>query len=163
MISLIGKLPVKASNGTRKLSEIVYAVVHHEAVKSDGRSTVEHLISDANYHISKDWNRIAYHFCVGKDGTVYELNPLTEIAYHAGNLAYIRDSFGIVLEGDLSVERPSGAQIGALWGLLDDLCTKRPDLPKVVKATVKTHKEVRTNPTSCPSYIIQKVVDAYRL
>ena len=162
MLDITKQLPNTGSNGKRKLSGLRHIVVHHEGVISD-KPTVEKLKADAQYHISKGWKRISYHYCVGRDGQVYVLNPLEEIAYHAGNPAYNKNSFGIVLEGDLSKQRPTDKQVGALWRLLDELCVNRPDLPGITRKTIKTHREVRLESTTCPSEIIQSLINTYRL
>ena len=163
MLDITTKLPNTGSNGRRKLSALRHIVIHHEAVVRTDDKTVDHLKADAKHHISKGWKRISYHYCISRSGEVYVLNPLEEIAYHAGNSAYNRNSFGIVLEGDMSKQRPTSKQVGSLWQLLDEFCTNRPDLPGVTRKTIKTHREVRLEPTTCPSEIIQSLVNAYRV
>lgn len=162
MLDIISQLPSKGSNGIRKLNELKHIVVHHEGVFRADSNTTDHLKADANYHLSRGWGRISYHYCVARAGEIYILNPLEEIAYHAGNPAYNKTSFGVVLEGDLDKQRPTSEQIKSLWGLLDGLCVNRPDLPGVIRKNIRTHREVRLKPTACPSEIIHKLIEAYR-
>lgn len=66
-------------------------------------------------------SHIAYHFMVGKDGTVIQNRSLTERTYHTRNDAINLAAIAIVAAGDFSKERPSEAQLKALRELIAKL------------------------------------------
>ena len=160
---ITSQLPFKTSLGTRTLSSITGVVVHHTAAKQDARPALERIKADANYHVSKGWGHLSYHYMIDKAGNVYLCVPEKEIGAHAGDWAYNKGTIAVCMDGDLTAERLNTLQVSALWSLLDHLCTERPDLTGVVAGTVRTHREVRPTPTACPSDRVQKMVDAYRV
>lgn len=166
VVDLTASIPSKGTNGRRALSSIVHAVVHHDAVAAFGcYDPATRYVAEADYHLSHPetyGKRFAYHFKISALGAVYQVNPLEEITYHAGNYPYNVDGIGICLDGDFTKQALPAVQAQALRDLLAWLTTARPDLPKLVKATVKTHREVRLNPTTCPSDAVQAVVEAFR-
>lgn len=160
---ITAQLPWAMSLGKRELKAIDKIVVHHTAVKQNGKLEIDRIKTDAAFHVSKGWGHIAYHYMIGISGTVYQCYGLQEIGAHAGDWAVNKSSVAVCLDGDLSLEPLKSEQLASLWSLLDYLCTQRPDLPAVVKGTIKTHREVRPLPTACPSERVQKIVDAYRV
>lgn len=162
---IIGDLPSKGSNGRRRLEEITYAVLHHDAqIAPESYDPLSRYRAEAAYHIKKGWKRLGYTFKVARDGQVYQCSPLEEIAYHAGNSTYIRNSVGICLDGSFDKQNPSVAQMDALRDLLDWLTERRPDIPKLVRNKIKYHREVRFPPLStfCPGPQVIDFVKAYR-
>ena len=159
------KLPWKGSMGRRKLSDIKYVIVHHDAgLAFDGVSDIlPRYISEANYHIGKGWKHLGYSFKIAKDGKVYQTVPYEEIGVQAGNYAYFRNSFGICLDGDFSKQEVPKAQIDALKELMNHLAYHSPELPGVTKKSFYAHKEVRLLPTFCPGEVVKKVVKDFRL
>ena len=143
-------LPFKSSIGIRPLHSIEMAVVHHTGTKAGiaGYDFMARARSFANYHISKGWGHIAYHYMIDRNGKVYQCYSETEIGAQAGVWDINKKSLAICLDGDFVLERPTAVQIGALWGMLDYLTRERPDLPLLVKQTVRTHREVRPTPTT---------------
>jgi len=163
-IDIVDKLPVKMSNGVRQLAGIKHAVIHHDAVfASENYDAVERYKSQAQYHIGKGWNRLSYHVKIDRMGRVYLCAPFNEITWHAGNYKVNLDAIGICLDGDFMKQKPSGVQVGALWDLLNNLTTERPDMPLLVKEKVKTHREVKIAFTSCPSETLIQLVHAYKI
>lgn len=160
---ITNQLPFKSSLGTRKLSDVKGVVVHHTAAKQDARPAIERIKADANYHISKGWGHLSYHYMIDTAGNVYLCVKETEIGAHAGDWQMNKTSIAVCIDGDCTVERLNSLQVQALWSLLDYLCTNRPDLPGVLAPTVRTHREVRPTPTACPSDRVQKIVDSYRV
>lgn len=157
------KLPNTGSNGTRALAAIKFAVVHHDAVAVTGAyDPLKRYIGQAEYHISKGWKRLAYHLKIDANGIVYLCSPFTEVTYHAGNYPVNLIAIGICLDGDFTKNPPPPAQREALFKTLDDLCFHRPDMPLLVKATVKTHREVRLSPTTCPGDRLHELVAQWR-
>jgi len=158
------ELPWKKSVGTRLLKDIRYAVVHHDAIVApDIYDPVKLYAREANGHIAKDWGHIAYHFKIDRMGNVYQCYPLTDVGYHAGNLAVNKVGVGICLDGSFDKQTPAQAQLDALQRLLDYLCMERPDMPLLVKKTVFGHREVRKEPTFCPSDLLMDFLNKYRV
>ena len=173
IIDITKTLPTTGSNGYRKLADIVYAVVHHSAIPSvEPYDPLSRYVSEAAYHIKKGWRRLSYTYLIDTKGDVYLGNPLEQVAYHSGNPALRKNSIGICLDGDFTRHEPTDAQISSLRRLLDHLCYERPDMPKLVRKTVRYHGEVRgftdllgvfhSNPTACPGKPIIEFVKSYR-
>lgn len=165
--NIVGKIPNRGSNGRRKASDVKYAIVHHDAVYAPpAYSPIARYISEANYHVSnpaKFGKRLAYTFKISAYGQVYQCSPIEEMCYHAGNFLYNKNSIGICLDGDFTRQQVPPAQMKALRDLLDWLCTQRPDMPYLVRSTVKCHSEVRLFPTACPGPALKEFVKSYRL
>jgi len=115
--------------GQRKLQSIYKIVVHQELGEAN-------TLSVHNYHISPDSHlklgvgapRIAYHYTIEKDGTIYEVNKLTDIVWHtAGQNLH---GIGIMLVGDFDgnghkgKSKPTECQLDSLKDLLDHLTGK---------------------------------------
>ena len=166
IIDLKKTLPNNGSNGYRQLKDIQYAIVHHDAVMVLGEyNAIERYVNQASYHVrnpNKFGKRFAYTYKIDVKGNVYLCSPLEQMCYHAGNFRYNKNSIGICLDGSFDKQSPSDAQLEALEKLLDYLCTQRPDIPKLVKKTVKYHGEVRLFATVCPGKPIKDFVIKYR-
>ncbi len=157
-------MPFEKSVGTRDINSIEFAVIHHDAAFRDMDTSVRSILwAHARYHIGKGWGHIAYHYAIDRDGKVYRLTNEREIGYHAGNWQKNLKGLGVVLLGDLTQQKSTPEQVGALWRVMDWLTTQRPDLPKLLAPGMKGHKEVRWKPTSCPSPQVQRIVEAYRM
>jgi len=66
---------------------------------------------------------LPYHFSIGRNGGVYQLNNLTDIVWNVKNADDI--SIGIVLHGNLKFQDPSKAQLESLEKLLLDLTNNK--------------------------------------
>lgn len=108
-------------------------VLHHEA----GRGTVE---SVHNYHLSKGWAGIAYHYFVTLDGTIYRGRPEDMQGGHTKG--YNERSIGICAEGNFETETMSDAQREALRALVLDIRSRYPGIDVV------RHKDLAA--TACP-------------
>lgn len=121
-------------NGTLyKRSETDYIILHHEA----GNGSVEDV---HNYHLSKGWKGIAYHYFVRKDGTIYRGRPEDTSGGHT--TGYNHNSIGICAEGNFELEAMSNAQRDALHALVLDVRTRYPDTQTV------RHRDLAA--TACP-------------
>lgn len=157
------ELPWKASVGKRPLKDIRYAVIHHEGFPTpDKYNPIARYKSEANAHIAKDWGHIGYHYKIDRQGVVYQCYDLKEIGYHAGNLPVNKIGIGICLDGSFDKQKPTQSQLDALKELLDYLFTKRPDMPLLVKTSLNGHREVRKEPTYCPSDTLMDFIRKYR-
>ena len=78
----------------RPVEQVKGVVFHHSA--TNGQS----IKSIAQFHTEvKKWPAIAYHFGVGYDGVVYQLNDITRTSYHAQG--HNRNTIGVVFIGNL--------------------------------------------------------------
>lgn len=87
-------------NHTNKPTE---CIIHH----ASGNGTVEAI---HNYHASKGWGGIGYHYYVRKDGSVYKGRPTTAVGCHCVAQGKNRTSIGVCFEGDFEKEYMSEAQ-----------------------------------------------------
>lgn len=147
--------------GKRKLSQIYKVIVHQELGEAN-------TLSVHNYHISPECHlklgtgapRIAYHYTIEKDGTVYQVNDQTDITWHTGgqNLHGI----GIMLVGDFDgvdhkgKSKPTNEQIGSLKDLLDHL-TKQLSIDE---KDVYGHSDF--GKPACPGFVVTDFVKKYR-
>lgn len=92
-------------------------IVHHSA--SPHTQSVEVI---ENYHLSLGWEGVGYHYLITWEGEVWKGRPEH---YHGAHCkGQNNNSIGICLIGNFSQETPSNAQIDALRGLLDDICSR---------------------------------------
>ena len=121
-------------NGTLyKRTATDYIILHHEA----GNGSVEDV---HNYHLSKGWKGIAYHYFVRKDGSIYRGRPEDTSGGHT--TGYNHNSIGICAEGNFELETMSDAQRDALHALVLDVRTRYPDAQTV------RHRDLAA--TACP-------------
>ncbi len=147
--------------GKRLKSMINKIIVHQELGEAN-------TIAVHNYHISKESHlklgtgapRIAYHFTIEKDGTIYRVNDETDIVWHTAgqNMSGI----GVMLVGDFSGKghvgksEPTDEQLESLEWLLDKLST---DL-KVSKSEIYGHEDF--GKPACPGYKVMEFIKEYR-
>ena len=110
-----------------------HLVIHHAA----GNGPVEGI---HNYHLSKGWAGIAYHYYVRKDGTIYRGRPENMTGGHTTNWNWC--SIGICFEGNFEQEYMSDAQFEAGRQLIADIVRRYPSI------TVWKHSSLQQ--TSCP-------------
>jgi len=125
--SLTWAFPLSKRNLTTHL------ILHHADAS---RVTVETI---HNYHISRGWSGIAYHFLVGKDGVIHEGRPIDTIGGHTSGMNYC--SIGVCFEGNFEVEQMPDAQLLAGQELIKYITEKYPNL------IIGQHKEF--NATAC--------------
>lgn len=169
VVDIRDKLPRKARVvALRSLSKISLIAVHHAGdgrVWNDQYDAIAEYTSQANYHIRKVWGTsasgakyygdgIMYHFKIHRDGTVYWTRNLEEATWHASNANPI--AIGVCLDGDLTKQKPSKAQIVSLKKLLDELCTQHAEFP-ANHTGVYGHGELKKYKcyTACPGSALQ--------
>lgn len=92
-IDLRGKLPTNGDYPYREMERVKTIIVHHSATK--GQS----IQSLAEFHVHvREWPAIAYHFAVGWDGKVYQLNDVDLKTNHAAG--WNTKSIGVCMVGD---------------------------------------------------------------
>lgn len=149
IINVIKKLPWAKSNGIMNKKTMNIVVVHHDAVDMPARyNSLSRLQQEARTHIAKLYGHISYHYSIDNIGDIYQCLPETEVAYHCGNLAINRNSLAIKFDGNMEFQKPTPAQLKSYKELMIWLTTKRPDLPKIVKSSIKGHRQIK--PTACP-------------
>lgn len=125
---ILPKHPTKKYS-RRSIGDISIITIHHSLTTTGSPEAF------ARYHVeSNGWPGIAYHYVIGKDGTVYVTNDLETISYHVGDSN--KKSIGICLVGDFRTEKPSEAQYKAAIELVRYL------LHVVKNAAVKGHSEL---------------------
>lgn len=151
IINVIKDLPWKGSNGKMDLKKIDTLVVHHDAaIVSGPYNTMKRVQIEAAYHVKKGWKHLSYHYIIDNIGDVYQCLPENEIGYHAGNYVVNKKSIAVCLHGNFDKQNPIPKQLAALTAFVKWLTTERPDLPILVKKSLKGHREVRLTPTACP-------------
>jgi hypothetical protein len=120
-IDVRDRYPFAPGNGvyqTRDLGTIQQVVYHHgDSALPEPTQDAELAMLDAYYqlHIKQDgvhgWPSIGYHLAVGSSGTVYYLNGLDLISYHAGNWPINVHGIGIVFIGRFEHDPPPHSMI----------------------------------------------------
>lgn len=92
---LRGELPHRTdmTYSTRPESQVEGVVFHHSATSGQSIKSIAHFHTEV-----RKWPAIAYHFAIGYDGVVYELNDVTRASYHAQG--HNRNTIGVVLIGN---------------------------------------------------------------
>lgn len=92
-VDLRGKLPTNGDYPYREMENVHTTILHHSATK--GQS----IQSLAEFHVNyREWPGIAYHFAVGWDGKIYQLNDVDRKTNHAAG--WNTKSVGVVMVGD---------------------------------------------------------------
>jgi len=124
---------------TRSLDSITDLVIHH-TVSPDDRTSE----SIAAYHVnSKGWPGIGYHYVIGADGTIEQVNELETVSYHASDVNGY--SVGIALKGDFTELYPTDEQLAAAAWLVEYLIDTLP-----FAEVVYGHREAVGAATACP-------------
>lgn len=121
-------------------NETKYIIIHHEG----GDSTFEET---NNYHLSKGWAGIGYHFFIDTSGTIYQGRPIKKVP--AACYGLNDSSVNICLRGNFMSTSPAREQLAALYWLASYIKGIYGDL------TVIGHKEAHNivswaTTTDCP-------------
>lgn len=119
---------------TKRTKTISRIILHHAAAVTCTAAQIH------DWHKSKGWCGIGYHYFVDKTGEVYQGRPVEYIGAHAGNNN--GDSIGICFEGNFEIEEMPEAQKNA-GRLLVETLKQRYSITKIQR-----HSEV--NATACP-------------
>lgn len=145
ILNLVGELPVHKTKvySSRKLNSIRRIILHHSAGLVSASPTAIAL-----YHVNgRDWPGIGYHFYITANGTIFQVNSLETISWHAGGNN--EDSIGICLAGTFLGVDPPGEQLSAARMLVQWLMWKL----DIREEDVIGHKEAYpagSGGTACP-------------
>ena len=129
--------PLSKRRSTKKI------IAHHADAVS---CSVEDI---HRWHKDKNWSGIGYHFFIRKDGSIYRGRPIDTIGAHCLNQN--SDSIGICLEGSLTQEKPTTAQISSIKELIAYLKDIYGNIP------VKGHMEFMA--TDCPGSLMEYMAE----
>lgn len=109
------------------LGDPVAITLHHTYIPAgpsspDPEVDKKNLIFIQQFHVSKGWGDIGYHYLIGSDGTIYEGRPIGFMGTHAPpNYRNI----GVNIIGDFhEKEYPSEAQLNGFVQLVSWLCDR---------------------------------------
>lgn len=106
IIDLRGQLPTSGEYPMRDMERIDAVVIHHSA--SRGQS-IRNL---AEYHVAvRGWNGIGYHYAVGWDGMVYQMNDVERRTNHAQG--HNSHTIGVVMVGNYDLIHPTPIMVGS--------------------------------------------------
>lgn len=131
-------------NGTytnRELAKIDQVTLHHTA--GPPTQTAEQI---ANYHLSRGWPGIGYHYLIYPSGEVQQVNRWETVSYHNG--VTNSRAIGISLVGNYDANKPSRAALASLDKLAKGLKRRLPGL-----RYLSGHKELG-RPTACPGRFV---------
>ena len=149
IIDITKKLPSTGSNGKMDPKKMDTVVIHHDAEFRPARyNSLSRYIAEANTHIKRGFSHISYHYIIDNIGDIYQCLPETEVAYHCGNLTINKKSLAIKFDGNMETQQLTPQQLKAYKELMIYLTTKRPDLPKILRESIKGHREIKA--TACP-------------
>ncbi|MCX8001714.1 MAG: N-acetylmuramoyl-L-alanine amidase [Anoxybacillus mongoliensis] len=125
-------LPTRSGQSYKKttLQQKTHIIIHHSLTKTGS------AFAFANYHVSKGWPGIGYHFVIEQDGTIHFCNDLETISYHVGN--HNSYCIGICLTGDFRTQQPTNEQKQSLKALYKTLVSILPNYKDV-----KGHNELK--------------------
>ncbi|MHC4845756.1 MAG: N-acetylmuramoyl-L-alanine amidase [Planctomycetota bacterium] len=141
------------------MKPITHATVHHSATPTFATAPSQAAAEVRGIQASHQakWADIGYHFLIDRAGGIWEGRELRWQGAHEG-AGLNQGAIGICLLGNFELGSPPSAQLDALRSLLD-ACSSRFGLTAM---DVKTHREVRRDPTACPGRSLQSWVDGYR-
>ncbi len=154
-----GASPVR--DNVEAMLPVTRITVHHTAMFSNAIWPVavggEIRAIQSIHQGQNGWADIGYHLLVDAGGGVWEGRPLRLQGAHEG-AGLNRGAIGVCLLGNFDEQPLPAAQEAALVGLLDVL--RRQFL--LGATAIRTHREVRPDPTECPGLALQQAVDRYR-
>lgn len=135
--NVVSELPKHSSKTWARRSKNPDCIVIHHSV-TPGDYPIERI---AEYHISRDYPGIAYHYVVTSSGDVYQTNDDMDFTWHGndGNTG-----LGVCLLGDFTHELPPPPQLEATRNLVTIL-KARWDITRVIG-----HREAGRAQTACP-------------
>lgn len=175
---IIGQLPRANWQNleVRDFSAINMLVAHWDGLAPDdkyaGYDPIQHYVSEANYHIGKDWgggsygHGLMYHFKIDRSGNVYQVRALQDVVWaemgaNGAGIAVCLDA-GVTAAG--GTVNPTDGQLSSLKRLSEWLFTERPDLPNLTAGRVWGHGDLTQygNNTSCPGAKIKALCASLR-
>ena len=150
--NVILRLPKNGSYQEREFSRIWAVTIHHTVSWNPYIGSYSNVENIAQYHVSKGWKGIGYHYLIDPNGLVFITNYIKSISYHAGESNDY--SVGIALAGDFREESPDISQILAARRLVKFL---RGWLPKSL--AIIPHKRMWGSATACPGNEIEIWMD----
>jgi hypothetical protein len=142
------------------MTPITRVTVHHSALDTSSAGSEAAVASELRQLQSnhqQKWADIGYHFLIDRSGGIWEGRNLQWQGAHEGS-GLNQGAIGVCLLGNFELGPPTASQLSSLKQLLDS-CRQRWGLSA---ADIKTHKEVRPQPTECPGWALQGWVDDYR-
>ena len=125
-----------------KQQDIKFLIIHHTHTP---RKTTP-FINIKNYHMSKGWSDIGYHFFITNDGRIWKGRPVTITGRHAKDSRMNYKSLGICVAGNFDIEEPSKLQLKSLIKIIRTL---QQDY-KIKDKNIIGHREVKGSFTTCP-------------
>lgn len=138
-------------------SSVTRLIVHHCASSNTSvtnRTENQHQKWLQDYFKSIDYCDIAYHYNIGKNGTILEGNPSNRVGYHAGS--YNTSSLGVSVHGNYESRTFSATQEARLVNLLAWLCYDF----NIEPSRIVGHRDVSS--TLCPGANIYSRLPAIR-
>jgi 3D (Asp-Asp-Asp) domain-containing protein len=105
----------------------------------------------SRYNESSLGSHIAYHFLIGKDGTVKQNRSLTERTGHTRNQVVNLESIAIAVAGNFEIEHPTDAQMQSITQLIARLDSLF-HFEKIIG-----HREA--SPTACPGKYLMEALE----
>lgn len=121
-------------NGQREKTDFI--IIHHDSISK----VTNNILAIHDYHVSKGFGTIAYHYYIDKNGVVFQLHDENSISPHARQ--YNSNSVGICLNGNFEIDSLYGRQELNLKRLIFYLKLKYKN------AKIVGHKELLQ--TKCP-------------
>jgi hypothetical protein len=152
-----GARPIRGAYDPMK--PVTRITVHHSAelTAAGSNAGVGGDLRDMQASHQAKWADLGYHFVVDPNGGIWEGRALKWQGAHEG-AGLNQGAIGICLMGNFETQPLPSAQVAGLSRLLDALCRHF----GVDAAHIKTHREVRPDPTDCPGAPLQHWMDDYR-
>jgi N-acetyl-anhydromuramyl-L-alanine amidase AmpD len=120
-----------------------HIILHHSAVSRTKNPDQFNAIDQ--YHKSKGWGGIGYHYCINPAGTVRVGRLDNEAGAHCRESLMNYRSIGICIEGDFDIEQPTQAQVDQCKNLVGRLMKEY----GIKSENVSGHRKYATY-KSCP-------------
>ncbi|MFP4321760.1 MAG: peptidoglycan recognition family protein [Anaerolineales bacterium] len=98
------------------LADVYRTVVIHHSVEEEADDLATLAFIQNLHRGDRGWADVAYHYFIGKAGTLYEGRPLTVRGVHVGG--HNTGSAGVCLLGNFMHQQPTPAQLDAARGLV---------------------------------------------
>lgn len=147
-----GQLPRNGRWMGRAVSAVHGIAYHWDAEwRPHAYDSLARIISQANYHINKDWgggshgDGLMYHAQVDNVGDLYVTRDIEDVLWSVGDMNY---SFMSICWHGTEGQDPTREQVESMQKISSVLCWETPEIPAGI-ADLKGHQEVPGNSTSC--------------
>lgn len=154
--------PIEKSfpSNANRMETVSRITVHHDGIEQSAElktydQVKKRLLAVRQYHLSRGWADIGYHFIIDSSGRVWQGRPVSLQGAHVSGDN--DENIGILVLGNFQHQHPTDEALSILSRLVRDLKLRY----QIRDDRVYTHRELSRR-TECPGDHLQAVIDTVR-